>query len=263
MSIVYFRSSLTGQALSDNLSGINMMEDSIEPSQSSRVAAKSNCNGNGNSFNGLTTANGAVTPEELEENGLESAEHSEHVDSDIVNNNNNTDSITNINDSLLEQESDDANQTKSNGLISDTPSPVSEPPSPPLCTHQVPSPVHGTLNSSGHYSPHMGPGYYLGPSGGSMGHVCMSSPNPCASPPGSYPSSNASHSGGSGTHSRGDSPGEGGGGSSPPSGQHVVHVHVNPGETFSVRLGDQIQHIQGKSVNTFLFKYPSPSLSKY
>ncbi|KAK6195777.1 hypothetical protein SNE40_001134 [Patella caerulea] len=27
--------------------------------------------------------------------------------------------------------------------------------------------------------------------------------------------------------------------------QHVVHVHVNPGETFSVRLGDQIQHIQG------------------
>ena len=33
---------------------------------------------------------------------------------------------------------------------------------------------------------------------------------------------------------------------SPPNHQHVVHVHVNPGETFSVRLGDQIQHIQGK-----------------
>ena len=28
--------------------------------------------------------------------------------------------------------------------------------------------------------------------------------------------------------------------------QHVVHVHVDPGETFSVRVGDQIQHIQGK-----------------
>ena len=28
--------------------------------------------------------------------------------------------------------------------------------------------------------------------------------------------------------------------------QHVVHVHVNPGETFSVRVGDQIQHIQGR-----------------
>ena len=28
--------------------------------------------------------------------------------------------------------------------------------------------------------------------------------------------------------------------------QHVVHVHVNPGETFSVRMGDQIQHIPGK-----------------
>lgn len=33
--------------------------------------------------------------------------------------------------------------------------------------------------------------------------------------------------------------------------QHVVHVHVNPGETFSVRLGDQIQHIQGKSFSNF------------
>lgn len=33
--------------------------------------------------------------------------------------------------------------------------------------------------------------------------------------------------------------------SSPPNHQHVVHVHVNPGETFSVRVGDQIQHIQG------------------
>lgn len=31
--------------------------------------------------------------------------------------------------------------------------------------------------------------------------------------------------------------------------QHVVHVHVNPGETFSVRLGDQIQHIQGKALS--------------
>ncbi|KAK3095390.1 hypothetical protein FSP39_014126 [Pinctada imbricata] len=32
---------------------------------------------------------------------------------------------------------------------------------------------------------------------------------------------------------------------SPPNQQHVVHVHVQPGETFSVRVGDQIQHIQG------------------
>ena len=28
--------------------------------------------------------------------------------------------------------------------------------------------------------------------------------------------------------------------------QHVVHVHINPGETFSVRVGDQLQNIQGK-----------------
>lgn len=37
--------------------------------------------------------------------------------------------------------------------------------------------------------------------------------------------------------------------------QHVVHVHVNPGETFSVRLGDQIQHIQGKSFRNFFIDH--------
>ncbi|XP_064615415.1 fibronectin type-III domain-containing protein 3A-like isoform X3 [Liolophura sinensis] len=46
--------------------------------------------------------------------------------------------------------------------------------------------------------------------------------------------------------SRGESPHSGASGpGSPPSQQHVVHVHVNQGETFSVRVGDQIQHIQG------------------
>ena len=30
--------------------------------------------------------------------------------------------------------------------------------------------------------------------------------------------------------------------------QHVVHVHINPGETFSVRVGDQLQNIQGKLI---------------
>ncbi|XP_033760580.1 fibronectin type-III domain-containing protein 3A-like isoform X1 [Pecten maximus] len=37
-------------------------------------------------------------------------------------------------------------------------------------------------------------------------------------------------------------------GTSPPNHQHVVHVHVNSGETFSMRvgvMGDQFQHIQG------------------
>lgn len=29
--------------------------------------------------------------------------------------------------------------------------------------------------------------------------------------------------------------------------EHVVHVHVNPGEMFSVRVGDQMQHIRGES----------------
>ena len=32
--------------------------------------------------------------------------------------------------------------------------------------------------------------------------------------------------------------------------QHVVHVHINPGETFSVRVGDQLQNIQGKFIAT-------------
>lgn len=27
--------------------------------------------------------------------------------------------------------------------------------------------------------------------------------------------------------------------------QHVVHVHINPGETFTVQVGDQFQHIPG------------------
>ena len=51
-------------------------------------------------------------------------------------------------------------------------------------------------------------------------------------------------------HSRGESPtspNDSPHGQSSPQ-QHVVHVHVNPGETFSVRVGDQIQHIQGKHV---------------
>ena len=37
---------------------------------------------------------------------------------------------------------------------------------------------------------------------------------------------------------------------SPPNSQnqHAVLVHINPGETFSVRVGDQIQHIQGQHI---------------
>lgn len=46
--------------------------------------------------------------------------------------------------------------------------------------------------------------------------------------------------------SRGESP-HGQNQNSPPGQQHVVHVHVNPGETFYVRVGDQVQHIHGKS----------------
>ena len=44
---------------------------------------------------------------------------------------------------------------------------------------------------------------------------------------------------------------QGAGGGAPS--QHIVLVHVNPGETFSVRVGDQIQHIQGMYVNNVLY----------
>ena len=44
--------------------------------------------------------------------------------------------------------------------------------------------------------------------------------------------------------------------------QHVVHVHVSPGETFSVRIEDQIQHIQGKSVMQCITLH-NPHLCKF
>lgn len=49
-------------------------------------------------------------------------------------------------------------------------------------------------------------------------------------------------------HSRGSSPNSSQQGSpqAQPAQQHVVLVHVNPGETFSVRVGNDIQHIQGQ-----------------
>ncbi|XP_013401480.1 trithorax group protein osa-like [Lingula anatina] len=61
------------------------------------------------------------------------------------------------------------------------------------------------------------------------------------------PSSSGAMAGGTGTVPAGTSLSSGSGqqGLTLGPGQHVVHVHVNPGETFSVRVGDQIQHIQG------------------
>jgi hypothetical protein len=54
------------------------------------------------------------------------------------------------------------------------------------------------------------------------------------------------------SHSRGSSPmpyagmNGPGGHPMPTVGQHAVYVHVNPGETLSVRVGNEIQHIPGK-----------------
>ncbi|KAL3846897.1 hypothetical protein ACJMK2_017849 [Sinanodonta woodiana] len=70
-------------------------------------------------------------------------------------------------------------------------------------------------------------------------------------------SPNAHHSPGHGSSGGATSPGH----SSPPASsstvghgqQHVVHVHINPGETFSVRVGDQLQHIQGNVKKKYLF----------
>lgn len=228
-----------------------MMDDIVDSPQQSCFTAKNSCSESGVSCNATNSSTNGSVCSDVEENGHLSPELYEHIDSNINNNINNNNN--NNNNGVIEQEVESHPQLNTNGLPSDASSPVSGPPSPPLCQvppHRLSSPDHSHLNNSGHYHQHfglgLGPGYYLSTSTHSLGYGCMTtSPSSCASPPGSYPSSNASHSGGSGTHSRGDSPGDGDG-PTPMGGQHVVHVHVNPGETFSVRLGDQIQHIQGK-----------------
>ncbi|CAG5129288.1 unnamed protein product, partial [Candidula unifasciata] len=231
-----------------------MMDDIVDSQQQSCFTAKNSCSESGVSCNATNSSTNGSVCSDVDENGHLSPEPYEHIDSNInnnINNNNNNNNNSNSNGIISEQEVESHPQHSTNGLPSDASSPVSGPPSPPLCQvppHRLSSPDHSHLNNSGHYHQHfgpgLGPGYYLSTSTHSLGYGCMTtSPSSCASPPGSYPSSNASHSGGSGTHSRGDSPGEGDG-PPPIGGQHVVHVHVNPGETFSVRLGDQIQHIQ-------------------
>ena len=67
----------------------------------------------------------------------------------------------------------------------------------------------------------------------------------------SHGQSSASPASFSPTTSRGESPIDANGGSATPQQmpqqQHIVLVHVSHGETFSVRLGEEIQHIAGKS----------------
>ncbi|CAG5117973.1 unnamed protein product, partial [Candidula unifasciata] len=144
---------------------------------------------------------------------------------------------------------DGQSELKTNGQTSESPGPSSPPPSPALAPLRVTSASHSP-DKGGHYHHHVSSGggaeYYLSANPDSLGHsyIPASTSHSSSSPSdGCYLSSSASQSGGSGAQSPGENPGERRG-SSPTGSQHVVHVHVNPGETFSVRLGDQIQHIQ-------------------
>ena len=122
----------------------------------------------------------------------------------------------------------------------------------------VPPSVNSTQPTTGNFVAHHGhiPVHSGGGSHGNQGHFHhgqgsghrVSSPNTNTTNLHRPPSSN--HRGHSphryspnAPHSRGNSPHNH---NTPAGQQHVVLVHVNPGETFSVRVGDQIQHIQGK-----------------
>lgn len=64
------------------------------------------------------------------------------------------------------------------------------------------------------------------------------SPNPCSASPATPPQSGASPPSPNTAAANNGNQGAGH--------QHVVHVHISPGETFTVRVDDQLQHIQGK-----------------
>lgn len=67
-----------------------------------------------------------------------------------------------------------------------------------------------------------------------------------ASPSGTPPLNNSGSSCGVGNANNASS----GGTHSPPNPQHVVLVHIQLGEIFAVRVGDQVQHIRGKDTIT-------------
>ena len=96
------------------------------------------------------------------------------------------------------------------------------------------SPTEGITNGTGSEGSSPSPGQGAMPA--SVQSFQRPSSNHGHSPPapGSYQASPAS---------RTDSPGEQ---PTPTGTQHVVHVHVNPGETFTVRVGEQIQVIRGE-----------------
>ena len=133
------------------------------------------------------------------------------------------------------------NETMSNGVTTDQSSQGSQSPVQIYSSPDVATENHNGVRKSHASSvtnlpdPSTNPGTVAG---------VMSSPS-------TSPSCYSVHTNNSVSPHSGDSPHSNPGGcvpgGSPPHGQqHVVHVHVNPGETFSVRVGDQIQHIQGK-----------------
>ena len=115
-------------------------------------------------------------------------------------------------------------------------------------TNNYPTSANGTVASSA--IPNHG-----GSSDGSSPTARISSPatgaattnttSTTASPSGTPPLNNSGSSCGVGNTNNGSTPSSGGT-HSPPNPQHVVLVHIQPGEIFAVRVGDQVQHIRGK-----------------
>lgn len=102
------------------------------------------------------------------------------------------------------------------------------------------APVLGATGYTGSPHGHLPPPTAASHSHHQRAHSVSATPQCRPSSPQNFASVPVQHHG-----SRGDSPHRG----SPQAPQHVVHVVVNPGETFSVRIGEQIQHIQGKLID--------------
>ena len=108
---------------------------------------------------------------------------------------------------------------------------------------QANSPTHFVSNHPVHmHSVSHGPHPYMNKMGGTT-------PNILHQPTGNHRGHSPHRYSPNTPHSRGNSPqNQGASSQNQQNPQHIVLVHVNPGETFSVRVGEQIQHIQGELI---------------
>ena len=139
------------------------------------------------------------------------------------------------------QDCSENGQSEVGAAAAATPHPIQ--PSPPDST---PTPSTKSISSSS-ATPNHHNNHYHHSNSNHQGHHNHQGHSPNRYSPNSTASSSTQHA--PQLSPRGCSPQNGGtptNSQSPPNHQHVVHVYVNPGETFSVRVGDQVQHIQGR-----------------